>query len=523
MHGRIKMKDPADIAEAKRKEKVKKLEGYRKLTSAVLGLWKEKVVSSKAMLLTEQLLTVNPDYYTAWNYRRFMIVDLIENSPSELKAIMNKELWLTRECVQKHPKSYWVWNHRRWTCLLPQSETIQAGPEMTTDWQTELKLCSLFLDLDSRNFHCWDYRRWVVAQARLDPHSELDFTTQLINTNFSNYSAWHYRSKLLPQLYPANQGVNLEGASIQEPILLAEFDIVQSACFTEPDDQSAWLYQRWLMGRVQRPLTVQLQYGERNGSTVSLLLVFSHPVKVAANQPVHIGQEDISGCWSLVGSQRTLQPVMVGLSQTNSIYNTRGDCISLPQPIQFTLPIEGGVGQWTNEGQTLTDEMGDNMTAQLETCKELLELEPDSKWTLLASLYIMQALGREEYQQPIMDCLEQLTAVDPYRIQYYAALRSKAIFGEKVRTTMTSLMSNDQFVHNQSFSCCKAGLTYIPPCELLGAMHTMDLSDNSIKTIKGCDQLWFVHVLILDGNMLTSLDDELAALSKLECLSLRNN
>ena len=72
------------------------------------------------------------------------------------------------------------------------------------------------LSLDSRNFHGWGYRRTVVnalespelqsdGSASTLTEQEFDYTTKMINTNLSNFSAWHTRSKLIPKVLTEKQ------------------------------------------------------------------------------------------------------------------------------------------------------------------------------------------------------------------------------------------------------------------------------------------------------------------------------
>lgn len=61
--------------------------------------------------------------------------------------------------------------------------------------------------------HCWNYREFIVQKAGISPEEEFKFATTKILNNFSNYSSWHYRSRLLSKIFS-----NCEQKQINEQI-----------------------------------------------------------------------------------------------------------------------------------------------------------------------------------------------------------------------------------------------------------------------------------------------------------------
>lgn len=222
----------------------------------------KKDISPELLERTSKLLMMNPDCYTLWNYRREILIETLGErglsndlsstdiegktvfsdlcgqrteavylvSDAEGKAIRDQELLLTQQCIQKNPKSYPSWYHREW--VVSRFQCIDQGLQ-------EIELCNLFLKTDQRNFHCWNYRRFVVNHFNISANTEIEYSTAKIEENFSNYSAFHHRAVYLQGLISnIEQLVNF---------LRVDFGIIENAVFTDPYDQSAWWYWRYLI------------------------------------------------------------------------------------------------------------------------------------------------------------------------------------------------------------------------------------------------------------------------------------
>ncbi|XP_044760627.1 geranylgeranyl transferase type-2 subunit alpha [Coccinella septempunctata] len=226
MHGRLKVRTTEEQKLLKEKENQKKLAAYKKGMAFVLATRKKDSFNEEAFSVSSQILLANSHIYTLWNYRKEVILMEIkrckEGSNKEIVEFLEKELDFTEQCILSSPKCYSSWHHRYWV--------LENHPE--PNWEKEFQLCSKYLIVDDRNFHCWDYRRLILNKTGLNLEKELEFSTERLNANFSNYSSWHYRSTL--RILDVN--------SLDE-----ELNLVQNAVFTDPYDSSAWFYFRWIL------------------------------------------------------------------------------------------------------------------------------------------------------------------------------------------------------------------------------------------------------------------------------------
>ncbi|KAN0070549.1 hypothetical protein V8E54_011418 [Elaphomyces granulatus] len=214
---------------------------------------------------TSILLTKNPEYYTIWNFRRLILqhqLSLPGTDSSELSAfdqivsMIKDDLQFLLPLLRSYPKCYWIWNYRLW--LLGEASRLLPSSTAHGFWQEELALVNKMLSFDDRNFHGWGYRRLVVEKLEiLAPtesmtQKELDYTTKMIRSQLSNFSAWHNRTKLIQTL------LDERGASDDErkDKLDDELELIHQALI-DPYDQSLWFYHQNLMCTFDPALSAQ--------------------------------------------------------------------------------------------------------------------------------------------------------------------------------------------------------------------------------------------------------------------------
>jgi geranylgeranyl transferase type-2 subunit alpha len=382
-------------------------------------------------------------------------------------------------------------------------------------------LCNKFLSMDERNFHCWDYRRFVVQNSEevtTNDAEELQYTMDRINVNFSNYSAWHYRSKLLIALEEEKEE---DGAKIiNESTRRQELDLILNAAFTDPDDSSAWFYHKWLLGRPDDLLLPVM--AKHDGD--QLLVAFSRPVNCSQELKVFVNDDSIDQTtvnWQSVEGGK-FDTLWIGdLCQIN--VGSSLIKLELANSQSITLFANGINMQFAAKNQIMDAETFQVLEQELQNCNELLELEPDSKWTLYTKVLIMKTMDGDKYHGDIVSGFELLCQIDSKRRGYYQDQRSKAIVEQTLRQVCGAKVEGG----GTEIDLCNKGLTTVYYKERLAFMTKVNLSGNMLKNVDSLlPYLLKCQELILDNNEIHKINNiplSSCCGKKLKYLSLKSN
>ena len=321
-HGRKKVDKTVQISEEELAGIRGKLEKIGRNNQILLQKRKDKEYTKETLMQTEKFSFLSPDFTTLWNYRREIMEHLFEQEelPGKLQMVADELKFLVKG-IMKSPKSYTLWFQRQWTlekgiAFEKQLPEIKMNSEIL---QNEIGLCNKMLKQDERNFHCWNYKLWVVESflkehtkrgllkekteeqiyeedQKLLVESECEMALGLIKKNFSNFSAWHYRSKLMPRLHSRN-GLNYDHWDYIIPldIIKSDFAQLKHAYFTDPKDQSPWNYHEWLIQQLCPVQLMSVEYKPISESEFALNLKLSHRVRRFDLADIEVRQIDSAG------------------------------------------------------------------------------------------------------------------------------------------------------------------------------------------------------------------------------------
>ena len=401
-HG-VKKSDVKELTEEEKAKNELQLKKLKAIQDQILKIRAKNKYDQKTMDFLLKSSVLMPDYPTLWSIRKILMEQYLPTlTDDQAMEYLQKEIKSILPIMMKNPKSYLLWYHRVW-CLVKCIEIeIKKGTLLEKSVLIgEIELCNKFFLKDDRNFHCWNYRVKILSLISIYfqntfqkfIENELKFTIEKITMNFSNFSAWLYRSKLIP-IYFVQHNIKWNTKEALD-FFKDDLELIKKAIYTDPKDQSPWNYLSWIITNFSPMYIKNIILEENNLLTIqysnvfkieSLLEItgeaknynllnkeeFSSEIKIQLNNPETWGEEKI------IISNKNIDKVNIGFDGlslvTNKICFTKEN-LSLPT-ITICKNKEGKI-IYTIEMNNVKDFQLEFLQKQLDEINELIKVSPD--------------------------------------------------------------------------------------------------------------------------------------------------
>ncbi|OAA54312.1 farnesyltransferase alpha subunit ram2 [Niveomyces insectorum RCEF 264] len=263
-------------------------DAYAEAISYLRAVMTAPEYSPRCLRLTEHVIALNPAHYTVWLYR-FAIVNALQ------LPLADEFDWLNNVALQ-NLKNYQIWHHRYLLteAYYPQlmagagDDEDDATARVNSFGRREIDFLTAILAEDTKNYHVWSYRQYLVRKLGLWNDDERYATEAFIRQDVRNNSAWSHRfflvfsdpanssapadqkdnndssstgggnnnnSNTTPELAGAFGGLSLRpDPAVPAAILDREIDYAQERINKAPQNESPWNYLKGVLAKGGRPL-----------------------------------------------------------------------------------------------------------------------------------------------------------------------------------------------------------------------------------------------------------------------------
>lgn len=198
-----------------------------------------------------------------------------------------------------------------------------------------------------------------------------------------------------------------------------------NATFTDPNDTSAWFYQRWLLDK--HVTTCRLWRAYVNKDTAVVVLnnnILIKPVSLS----LLVNSETVDVQWQLYPDEKFAK-LRIAKFASPLEDSSRVKEISIElQGTMYQLCYSESESGWIYKDNSRLHKKNSNdeqLNEQLKSYNQLSEMEPDNKWALLTEILLMKKIDLSKFYTNILNNLMTLSKVDSFRSNYYKDLRER--------------------------------------------------------------------------------------------------
>lgn len=207
----------------------------------------------------------------------------------------------------------------------------------------------------------------------------------------------------------------------------SELDLVMNATFTDPNDSSAWIYQRWLLDKCITTCRLWRAYINKD---TAIIVIDNNILIESVSLSLYVNGKAVDVQWQLYPDKKFAKlQIARFVNPLENLDHAKEVFIKL-QETMYELSYSKLKSAWIYKDNSSLHKQNSNdeqLNEQLKSYNQLSKMEPNNKWALLTGLLLMKKIDFKKFYTDILNNLTALSKVDSLRKNYYKDLR-KYIF-----------------------------------------------------------------------------------------------